>query len=371
MSINRYEPDSPKIFQILNAEGELVGEEPNIDEELLKEMYWWMLYARMADDKALKLQRQGRMGTFAPIKGQEAAQIGASMALKDEDWFVPAFREMGAFIQRGVPLEQHYKYFMGDVRGNRVPEDVNNLPIAVPVSTQIPHAVGLSWGIKLDGGNAAVLCMFGDGATSKGDFNEGLNFAGVLNVPIVLLCQNNQWAISLPIEKQTAAKTIAQKANAYGFPGIYVDGNDILAVYGATKEALSRARKGEGPTLIEALTYRLSMHTTADDPTKYRTEEELKKWEDREPLKRFRAYLQDKGIWSENWEKELENRANEKIDEAVQAAESIEDPKPEEMFEYMLGELPDDLLSQMEYLKKSLKEKEIEEEKVEIKGGFP
>ncbi|MFW6304435.1 MAG: thiamine pyrophosphate-dependent enzyme, partial [Candidatus Saliniplasma sp.] len=200
---------------------------------------------------------------------------------------------------------------------------------------------------------------------------EGLNFGGVLKVPVVFFCQNNQWAISVPLEKQTASETIAQKAHAYGFPGIYVDGNDVLAVYQATKTALDRARKGEGPTLIEALTYRLSMHTTADDPTRYRTQEELDRWKDKDPLKRFRIYLEDKGIWTKGWQEELEKRAKKKIDEAVQAAENIDEHSVEEMFEHMFSEMPRDMKEQMEYLKRSLEEKEIEEEDVEIKGGFP
>ncbi len=371
MDLEEHEPSSPKMHQVLDEEGELIGEEPDIEDDTLKDMYWWMFYARKADEKALKLQRQGRMGTFAPIKGQEAAQVGASTAMKDDDWFVPAFRELGAYLQRDVALEQNYKYFMGDARGNEIPGDVNNLPIAVPVSTQIPHAVGLAWGIKRDGGGKAVLTVFGDGATSEGDFHEGLNFAGVLNVPAVFFCQNNQWAISVPFEKQTNSETIAQKAHAYGFPGVFVDGNDVLAVHEVTKKALQRAREEEVPTLIEALTYRLSMHTTADDPTRYRSEEELKEWEEKDPIKRFRIYLEKKGIWTEDWQQELEKKAEDKIKEAVDAAENIEDPDPEEMFKYMFEVLPEDLKSQMEYLKRSLREKEIEEEKVEIEGGFP
>lgn len=371
MGIELEKPESPDMIQILDKDGELVGEEPDMDEETLKEMYWWMFYARKADEKALKMQRQGRMGTFAPIEGQEAAQIGASVAMKDDDWLVPAFRELGTYLERGVGLEKNYQYFMGDVRGNEIPEGVNNLPIAVPVSTQIPHAVGLAWAMKIKGDEGAVLTIFGDGATSEGDFHEGLNFGGVLNVPVVFFCQNNQWAISVPLEKQTASDTIAQKAHAYGFPGVYVDGNDVLAVYEATKTALKRAREGKGPTLVEALTYRLSMHTTADDPTRYRSQEELDEWKEKDPLKRFRIYLKDKGIWTERWQEELEKKAKKKIDEAVKAAESIEEHSVEEMFDHMFSEMPKDMRDQMEYLKRSLEEKEIEEEQVEIKEGFP
>lgn len=366
-----YEPDAPSMYQVLDKDGEVVDKEPDISEDMLKDMYWWMLYARMADEKALKLQRQGRMGTFAPIKGQEAAQVGAAMAMEDDDWLVPAFRELAAYIERGVPLEYNFLYFMGDVRGNKIPEGVNNLPIAVPVATQVPHAVGLAWGMKKDARKSAVLCVFGDGGTSEGDFHEGLNFAGVLKVPAVFLCQNNQWAISVPVKKQTASDTLAQKAHSYGFPGIFVDGNDVIAVYSSVKKALKRAREGEGPTLIEAYTYRLSMHTTADDPTRYRTEEEQKEWESKDPLRRLRIHLENKGLWDEDWQEELESRAKERIDEAVKYAEGIEDPVPEDLFRNMFEEMPKDLKEQMEYLKTSLEEKEIEEESVEIKGGFP
>lgn len=359
------------MFQILDIKGGLVSEDPDLDKELLKEMYWWMVYARMADDKALKLQRQGRMGTFPPTTGQEAAQVGSGLALDKEDWVFPAFRELGTYLLRGIPLENMYLYFMGDVRGNIIPKNINNLPMYVPVSTQIPQAVGAAYGMKLRNKKNAAVCYFGDGATSKGDFSEGLNFAGVFNTPNIFICQNNQWAISVPRKKQTASKTIAQKAIAYGISGILVDGNDVLAMYVATKEALEKAKKGEGPTLIEAFTYRLRMHTTADDPTRYRSDEELKEWESRDPLIRFKNYLKNKGIWSEDWQKELETKAEEMIKKAIEKAENIDPPNPEDMFIYMYSDINPVLKEQLEYLKKMISTKEIEEDSEKIEGGFP
>ncbi|KYC53240.1 MAG: transketolase [Candidatus Methanofastidiosum methylothiophilum] len=359
------------MFQIIDSNGKLVGLDPNLDEKLLKEMYWWMVYARMADDKALKLQRQGRIGTFPPTTGQEATQVGSGLATDKEDWIFPAFRELGTYLLRGIPLEKMFLYFMGDVRGNIIPENVRNLPMYVPVSTQIPQAVGAAYGMKLSNKKNAVVCFFGDGATSKGDFSEGLNFAGIFNTPNVFICQNNQWAISVPRKKQTASKTIAQKAIAYGFPGILVDGNDVLAMYLATKEALERAKSGDGPTLIEAYTYRLRMHTTADDPTRYRTDEELKEWEQRDPITRFRIYLESLGIWSKEWQKELETKAEDMIKKAIEKAENIEELKPEDLFSYMYLEMNPSLTEQLDYLKKMLATKEIEENSEKIEGGFP
>jgi pyruvate dehydrogenase E1 component alpha subunit len=217
----------------------------------------------------------------------------------------------------------------------------------------------------------AVLVYFGDGATSSGDFHEGMNLAGVLKAPVVMVCNNNQWAISVPRSKQTASPTIAQKAVAYGMPGVQVDGNDVLAMYLATREALDRAKAGDGPTLIEAYTYRLLMHTTADDPTRYRTEEEQARWEAREPLKRFRAYLEGKGIWTKEWEAELAEDAKAMIDAAIERAEGLPPLEPSVLFENMFEEMPDNLLEQLEYLEESLGTKEVEEDSSRIEGGFP
>ncbi|HEY4911816.1 MAG TPA: pyruvate dehydrogenase (acetyl-transferring) E1 component subunit alpha, partial [Methylomirabilota bacterium] len=290
------EPQSPiERLSILDSEGNLdTALEPKLAADDVKRLYRAMVLGRRLDERMLKLQRQGRIGTFAPIKGQEAAQIGSVFTLRPGDWLVPSFRETGAMLWRGWPIEKILSLYAGRLEGSSPGPEQRDLPVTIPVATQLPHAVGLAYGIQYRGEDAVVMTYFGDGATSEGDFHEACNFAGVWHVPVVFVCQNNQWAISVPLKKQTNSRTIAQKAIAYGFPGIQVDGNDVLAVYAASREAVDRAQAGEGPTLIECVTYRLGVHTTADDPTKYRTDEEVKAWEQKDPLTRFRAYLEKK-----------------------------------------------------------------------------
>ncbi|MDN5874120.1 MAG: thiamine pyrophosphate-dependent enzyme, partial [Sinobacteraceae bacterium] len=262
-------------LSVLDDNGELDNElVPDIDTDVLKRMFRTMLQARRFDERLLTLQREGRIGTFAPVKGQEACQIGAVAALSESDWMIPAFREFAAMQWRGAELVDILVFAAGYNEGAAVGDDPRDLPIAVPVASQIPHAVGLGYASKYRESGEVGLVFFGDGATSEGDFHEGLNFAGLLASPTVFFCQNNGWAISLPTDKQTASKTLAQKGLAYGIPCLQVDGNDVLAVYAGVTEAVERARNGDGPTLIEGLTYRLSIHTTADDPTKYRSEDE-------------------------------------------------------------------------------------------------
>src|SRR5437879_6074100 len=220
--------------------------------------------------------------------------------------------------------------------------DQHDLPITIPVGTQLPHAVGLAYAAQYKGDDAVVMVYFGDGATSEGDFHEALNFAGVWHVPVVFVCQNNQWAISVPLKKQTHSRTIAQKALAYGLPGVQVDGNDVLAVYAAAREAVDRARAGDGPTLIECVTYRLGFHTTADDPSKYRSEEEVTMWEKKDPLTRFRAYLEQRNLL----ESDIESRVDEEIAAAVQRFEATPPADPLTMFDHAYAELPPDLEAQ-------------------------
>lgn len=347
-------------LSILDQDGNLDEElQPDIDEDRLVELHRVMLLSRRFDERMLSLQRQGRIGTFGPIKGQEAAQLGAVAALEDDDWFVPSFREMGAEIWRGKQLVNVLLAYGGYNESGEMPEDTTNLPIAIPVATQVPHAVGLAYAVKYRQMDRVVMVFFGDGATSEGDFHEALNFAGVFQTPVVFVCQNNQWAISVPRSRQTRSKTLAQKASAYGIPGIQVDGNDILAVYAAAAEAVERARSGDGPTMIECLTYRMSVHTTADDPKRYRKDEEVEKWEKRDPLMRFQKYLTDKDILSREKIDEIEEKTDREIKEAVENYESKAKELNDSlnMFDHLLAELPVYTREQKEELRRELEEK--------------
>ncbi len=338
------EPQSPiERLSILDSEGNLdTALEPKLAADDLKRLYRAMVLGRRLDERMLKLQRQGRIGTFAPIKGQEAAQIGSVFTLRPADWLVPSFRETGAMLWRGWPIEKLLSLYAGRLEGSSPGPEQRDLPVTIPVATQLPHAVGIAYGIQYRGEDAVVMTYFGDGATSEGDFHEACNFAGVWHVPVVFLCQNNQWAISVPLKKQTNSRTIAQKAIAYGFPGIQVDGNDVLAVYAASREAVDRAQAGEGPTLIECVTYRLGVHTTADDPTKYRTDEEVKAWEQKDPLTRFRAYLEKKSLL----EPGLEEQVDEEIARGVERFEAMPPADPLGMFEHAYAEPPAHLVAE-------------------------
>ncbi len=336
-------------LQILDPEGNVDKSlEPDIDNETLEKFYRTMLLTRLFDEKALKLQRQGRMLTYGSCLGHEGCQIGSAYALEPEDWFFPYFREHGVQIARGIPMKFIYIYWMGseDANMNLPPK---NFTVAIPVATQIPHAVGAAWAAKIKKQNIAAAVYLGDGATSEGDFHEGMNFAGVFKAPVVFICENNQYAISLPREKQTASKTLAQKALAYGFEGIQVDGNDALAVYSATKDALKKAKSGGGPAFIECFTYRLGAHTTSDDPTRYRRNAEVEEWRKKDPIKRFQVYLEKKGIWSQGYEEKLIKECTEEVEKAVEEAEAYK-PGVENMFKYVYAEITPDLKGQMDEL---------------------
>ncbi|HSB05699.1 MAG TPA: pyruvate dehydrogenase (acetyl-transferring) E1 component subunit alpha [Thermodesulfobacteriota bacterium] len=350
-----YYPLKNKMFQILKPDGTLQPgmKVPLTDQEtfsLLKKM----VFIRLADQRALMLQRQGRFGTYAPCWGQEACQVGSAYALQKGDWIFPAFRELAATVMMGIPLKSIFLYWMGNEMGSQAPDGVNVMPVAIPVGTQPLHAVGVAWAAKIKGEKIVTLTYFGDGATSKGDFHEAMNFAGVFKTPTIFFCQNNQFAISVPRKMQTASATLAQKAIAYGFDGIQVDGNDLFAVVTATKEAVEKARSGGGPTLIEGVTFRFGPHTTADDPTKYRTETEIEPWKPRDPLTRLRAYLKVKGLWSEEIEQGVSEDAQKEIDQAVTEAESVPAPDPEDIFKYVFAEMTPQLKEQLEYLKSTL-----------------
>ena len=334
-------------LSILDSDGNLdTALEPKLAGEDLRALFRAMVLGRRLDERMVRLQRQGRIGTFAPIKGQEASQMGSAFTLRRIDWMVPSFRETAAMIWRGWPIEKLLLFFAGHLEGGQPALDQHDLPITIPVATQLPHAVGLAYAAQYRGDDVVVMAYFGDGATSEGDFHEELNFAGVWHGPVVFVCQNNQWAISVPLKKQTHSRTIAQKALAYGLPGIQVDGNDVLAVYAAAREAVDRARAGDGPTLIECVTYRLGVHTTADDPTKYRTAEEVAMWEQKDPLTRFRAYLEKRNLFEAN----VEQRIDAEIAEAVRRFESAPPADPLTMFDHVYAELSPDLKAQREAL---------------------
>ncbi|MDY6778508.1 MAG: pyruvate dehydrogenase (acetyl-transferring) E1 component subunit alpha [Candidatus Nanohaloarchaea archaeon] len=342
-------------LEILDKDGNVDEElEPDIDDETLLQMYRDFIYARVFDRKAFKLQRRGDSGTYAPFKGQEACQIGPAYAMDEQDWMVPSFREGAIALTRGVDPVKLFRYFMGDESGNEV-GDSHNFPVSIPVGSQIPHAAGIGMASNILDKDEAVITYFGDGATSEGDFHGAMNFAGVFDAPVVFFNQNNKYAISVPREKQTASDTLAQKALAYGFEGIQVDGNDILACYVATKEALEKAKNGEGPTMIEGDTYRLDVHTTSDDPSRYRSEDEVEDWEERDPLTRFETYLKEKDILDDEKIEQIREEMKEKVNEAAKKALE-QDVDINEMFKTAYQEMPDRLRKQLEELQETKEE---------------
>jgi pyruvate dehydrogenase E1 component alpha subunit len=325
---------------ILDEHGQVGHErEPDLSKDQLVRLYEAMVLARAVDERLLKLQRQGRIGTFPLCTGQEAASCGPALAMTDKDWFVGSFRELGGRLMRGEPIENGFLVFNGYEEGTVFPGGERTLPISIIVAAQTLHAVGIAKAMQIRGEtDSAVVCFFGDGATSEGDFHEALNFASVWQVPVVFVCANNQWAISVPREMQTYSRTLAQKAIAYDIPGIQVDGNDALAMYQATKDALDRARSGGGPTFIEAVTYRLMMHTTADDPSRYQPPEQLEAWKTRDPIPRFRTYLEGKGLWNDERQATLDADVKKRIEEAVSTFEARADFKPDAPFDHVFGD---------------------------------
>ncbi|RKD95081.1 pyruvate dehydrogenase (acetyl-transferring) E1 component subunit alpha [Halopiger aswanensis] len=332
------------------AEDETVDEEliPDLSDEQLLELYESMKRSRRLDERAIALQRRGELGTYAPAIGQEAAQVGTAFAMADGDWIVPSFREQPALLVRGTPPEQILQYALGMEEGAEIPDGEGALPPAIPVGTQPLHAAGIGWGEALQDRDNVAVTYFGDGATSEGDVYEAFNFAGVYDAQTVFVCQNNRYAISTGIEKQTRAETFAQKAIAAGIDGIRVDGNDILAVYRVAQEAIEQARDGD-PVLIEALTYRRSMHTTSDDPTAYRESEEEAEWEARDPILRFQVFLEDRGLLDSETEDEIDERIESELADAIdQARTANEAVDPADMFRYVYDELPPYLEAQLE-----------------------
>ncbi len=335
------------MFGLIDPDGSVLERLPITLEEM-KTLYVDMVEARVFDAKSIAMQRQGRLATYAPFRGQEAAQIGAAAALHDEDWVAGTYRDAALNWRAGYPWELLILGRTGDERGGQVPEGINVLPPSITVGGHMIHAVGLAWAEKLQHTDRIALTSFGDGATSEGDFHEAMNFAAVYGAPTVFFCQNNGYAISYPTSEQTKSDSIAIKGSAYGIPGVQVDGNDVVAVLVAVREAAARARAGQGPTLIEALTYRMGPHTTADDPTRYRPDSEDNEWEEKDPLTRVRRLLEQQGEWSEDWQSELEEQAALNIERAVEWAEAIPEPTFEEMLNRMYAEPTAPLRKQLE-----------------------
>ncbi len=323
------------------------GKEGTLTDEQVVFLYERMVECRTLDEIAFKLQRSGRMYTYPQNKGQEAAALGSGFALrKGVDTLVPCYRENAALFLHGLPPELIFLHWMGDERGNIIPPGVNVTPIAIPIGTQMLHATGMAWAYKMRKDDRVAITYFGDGATSEGDFHEAMNFATTFSVPCIFFCQNNQWAISVPRETQTNSETIAQKGIAYGAHCVQVDGNDLFAVYKATFEARERARKGGGPTLIEAITYRLGDHTTADDARRYRDSAEVEAWQRRDPMIRTRRYIEKKGLWNDAKQSAMEERGRAFANDVVRKSEGLAKPDRNEMFDSMFAQLPPELQRQ-------------------------
>ncbi len=341
-------------FQILDEDGKIVNEDamPDLSDDQLKELMHRMVYTRILDQRSIALNRQGRLGFYAPTAGQEASQLGTQYALEQEDYILPGYRDVPQLIWQGLPLYKAFLFSRGHYVGNQMPEGVNALSPQIIIGAQYIQTAGVALGMKKRGKKNVAITYTGDGGTSQGDFYEGINFAGAYQAPAIFVVQNNRFAISVPVEKQTAAKTLAQKAVAAGIEGIQVDGMDVLAVYAATKEARERGVNGEGPTLIETLTYRYGPHTMAgDDPTRYRTEELDNEWEKKDPIVRFRKFLEAKGLWSEEEENKVIEQAKEEIKAAIKDADQQPKQKVTDLISNMYEELPAHLEEQMEEYK--------------------
>lgn len=323
---------------------------PKISNDDIKKLYETMVLIRTFDQKAFNMQRQGRLGTYIQFKGQEACQVGSAYVLKDDDFIFPMYRNSGLLIARKHPMIQVLQYWSGDERGMKSPDNVNNFPICIPVGTQEIHAAGAAIAAKLRGTKQVAVTYFGEGATSKGDFHEAMNFAGTFEAPCVFICENNQFAISLPRSKQTKAETIAQKAIAYGFEGIQVDGNDIFAVYKATSDAVEKARAGKGPTLIECHTYRMCDHSTSDDASRYRPKEEVELWTKKDPVERLEKYMRSKGLLDDKYKENVLNMSKDTVEKAVTEFEKISPPDPKDIFKYVFAEMTPQQKEEMEEL---------------------
>lgn len=346
--------------RVLDDEGKVLpgSRVPAIPDQDLMRIFDAMLLTRIMDDRMMRLQRQGRLGFYMKSIGEEASHF-AVYPLRKTDWVFPSYREQGAWFWRGYSVEDYINQLYGNekdpIKGRQMPvhhsaRELNMVSISSPVGTQIPQAVGTAHAAKILGKDDVAVTYFGEGTSSTGEFHVAMNFAGVYKAPVVLICRNNGWAISVPRERQTAARTFADKAVGYGMPGIRVDGNDVLAVIQVAAEAVERARAGEGPTMIEAITYRVQGHSSSDDPSVYRDPNEPAIWEVKDPIKRFRNYLKDKGLWSEDIESEISERHNQAITDALKAAEDLAAPPVQSLFDDVYEDIPWHLAEQREYL---------------------
>jgi 2-oxoisovalerate dehydrogenase E1 component len=340
-------------LRILDAHGELVGDDPGLDSELYQKMYRNMVLSRELDRRMLALQRQGRIGTYAMLEGEEAVQIGSALAMEPNDFVFPSYREHGVQVTRGLPMEVLLAYWKGLPNAGWDMEKYRTGIVTVPIASQLPHAVGYSYITKLRGEPTVTSVYFGDGATSEADFHAGMNFAGVWKTPTVFICANNLYAISVPYEKQTASETIAQKAEAYGFAGLRVDGMDPIAVYLATKVAVQRARDGRGPTLIEAMTYRYGPHATADDPALYRSKDEEAEWKKKDAIERLRRFLENRGEWDERTGEKVAMEVTDSVDAAITAIEAQPLPERDDAVRHGFTRIPPHVAEQLNALERS------------------
>ncbi len=338
-----------EIHQVLDPEGKVVGEVPDVSPEQLASWYRWMVLGRVFSDRMVALQRQGRMGTFAPINGQEAASIAIAAPLQQEDWLIGSYREALSYMIKGIPLLSIMGTWKGSLDAN-YPYQARCLPIQVVLATQMLHAIGVAMAIKYDGKPNVSVGVCGDGATSEGDFNEALNFAGVFKAPAVIVIHNNAWAISTPRREQSAAQYLAHRGPAFGIPSYLVDGNDVLASYKVMNDCVARARAGDGPSLVEMITYRMGAHTTADDPTKYRPMEELEYWQKRDPITRFRRFLFDRDMLTDTEDEQLHEEVIDEVQENVEAFEAMPPQDPICVFDMTYDDPPPQLLRQRDAL---------------------
>jgi pyruvate dehydrogenase E1 component subunit alpha len=349
-----HDPRPVETLSILDEHGRVdEALDPGLDPETLRRIHRAMVLTRQLDIRMLRMQRQGQMGTFAPGRGQEATQIGSVFHLRPDDWYYPSYRSFGAQLWRGWTVDGLMLLWDGYFQGFTMPEGVNELPFSIVIGAHLPPAVGVGMGIRIRGRDQVVLTNFGDGASSEGDFHEAANFAGVFEAPVIFLCENNQWAISTPFARQTRAPSVAQRAIAYGIHGLQVDGNDVLAVLVAHREAIQRARAGEGPTLIEALTYRMDVHTTADDPTVYRDTDDVTPWEVKDPIARFERYLKDRGTLTDADLETVRAETEAQVQAGREAFDRIKQKNHGEVFNFVFETLPPELAAQkQEYLAK-------------------